>query len=165
MKLRGSFVGPGDDRDPDARPKTLQERTGGVTRDDEELGSCYLKATRHLDEPRSRVLALSEDEGCAIGEDRLAVDQDVQMVLVAARGGRIDDATKEIDGCGWAHPSEDADGFSLLARPGARAVTNGRRRTSLQGRLRGRKDRRAGAPWDQRFSFLLPGDGADRRAA
>src|SRR5207248_4405981 len=85
---------------------------GSVACYDQEIGPRVLEATGHGEERRCRVCAFPEQECGTVGYLRLAVDENVQVVLIAHGSCCVDNPPVEVDRGRRPHASEDTDRLS-----------------------------------------------------
>src|SRR5439155_652493 len=69
----------------------------GVARDDEEVCAGLLEVFRGGHQRGRRILAIAEDGGRPVGDLRIVVDDQAEVVLIDLRGGQSQDLLKQIE--------------------------------------------------------------------
>ena len=98
------------DRDRHGLRDARQIIVRGVAGDGEEVRALALQSVCHVDQHGQGIGAGAVDQGCdARGNLRVVVDEDADVVGVALRRRRSDDAAQEIDRRLRSHAADDAD--------------------------------------------------------
>jgi hypothetical protein len=102
--------------DAEVRQHERQEVMRRIAAHDQEVRAGIRQAIRRLHELRQRALTLAEDGRCAVGDVRVVVDEDGDVVLILARIRRKDDLLHEIHRCHRAHAANNTDRLHLAHR-------------------------------------------------
>ena len=86
----------------------------GIAGHEQQFGSGSFKTARAANEVRQRIIAAAANVRRAVGDLRIAVDEDVQMILIAACSGVVGDFLVEVYGRLRPHAADDAKGFHAL---------------------------------------------------
>ena len=86
----------------------------GIAGHEQQFGPGSFETARAANEVRQRIIAAAADVRGAVGDLRIAVDEDVQMILIAACSGVVGDFLVEVYGRLRSHAANDAKGFHAL---------------------------------------------------